>query len=137
VARLIGLILILLLCPALLAACGDDDDDDAGGTEVAEADTGGYCELSAELDRAGQEQFEALEEDGNATEADFEAAEREFVESHEAELEEIQELAPDEIAGDVALLVEGLRARAGLDGAEPSGLGRAEERVDQFETQNC
>ncbi len=131
------IIALLLASLVLVAACGDDDDDASDGTEVAAADTERYCELSAELDRAGQAQFESLEQDPNATEADFEAVEREFVETYEDEIDELQEVAPDEIAGDVALLVEGLRARAGLGGEEPGGIGKAEERLDQFETQSC
>jgi hypothetical protein len=114
--------------------CGDDDSEEA---PEATASVERFCELSRELDRAGEEQFEALEEDPNATREDFEAAERELVEENEDALEEIQEAAPAEINDDVAVLVEALRARAGLADEMPSDADEAERRINGFEEENC
>lgn len=131
-ARALGLILLGLVAGALAAGCGDDDD------ETAAADLQKYCALSEELDRAGGDAFRELEQDPDATPEDFEAAEREFVDSHEAQIDELQAVAPLEIAEDVQTLAESVRARAGL-GAEvdEEEAGAAEERVQGFEKQTC
>jgi len=115
--------------------CGDDDGDEAAPDATASVER--YCELSRELDRAGEERFEALEEDPNATREDFEAAERELVEENEDALEEIQEAAPAEINDDAAILAEALRARAGLADEVPPDAGEAERRINRFEQENC
>ena len=131
--------LLVALC---LGGCGGDDDESqpstAGGAQTAEtADLGRYCELVGELDQAGQAVFAEVESDPNATREDFEAAEREFVESQAQTLEELTETAPSAISADAGLVVESLRARAGLVAEAPPGAGQAESRVRAFEKQNC
>jgi hypothetical protein len=115
--------------------CGDDDGDE--GAPEATASVERYCQLTRELDRAGGEIFEDLEKDPDATPKDFKAAERQLVEENEGSLEELQEVVPDEIKDDVAILVEALRARAGLEADVPPGAEAAETRIDKFEKQNC
>jgi hypothetical protein len=128
--------LIATVLAALIVGCGGDDDD-GEGTDEASSGLERYCELSRELDEAGSEKFEALESDPNATRADFEAAERELYEENETRIEEAQEVAPEEISDDVAVLVQALRARAGLGGEVPAGAGDADRRVQEFEAENC
>ncbi len=130
--------LLALVASALLLAAGCDDDDNGEEGDVAGPDLERYCELSTELDRAGSATFEKLEADPKATEKDFETAEREFVESHQVELDEIQQVAPEEISEDVKTVVDGLRARAGL-GPEVAEADQtaAEKRIQAFEKQNC
>ena len=90
-----------------------------------------------ELDRAGEEIFEELEKDPDATPKDFEAAVRQLVEENEASLEELQQVAPAEITDDVASLVEALRARAGRLADVPPDADAAETPIGEFEKQNC
>jgi hypothetical protein len=115
--------------------CSDDDGDEAAPDGTASLER--YCELSRELDRAGEEQLEALEEDPNATVEDLKAAERELIEENEDALEEIQEVAPAEINDDVAIRVEALRARAGLADEVPPDAKEAERRINMFKEENC
>ena len=134
-----------LIAPLLLALClggcgGDDDESQPStvGAQTAEtADLGRYCELVGELDQAGRAVFAEVESNPNATREDFEAAEREFVESQAQTLEELTETAPSAISADAGLVVESLRARAGLVDEPPPGAGQAESRVRAFEKQNC
>jgi hypothetical protein len=132
-ARVFGLILLGVITAVLAVGCGDDDDD-----QTAAADLERFCALSEELDRAGADAFRELEQDPDATPEDFEAAERELVESHEAQIDELQEVAPPEIAEDARTLAEALRARAGLGAKVDEGEAEAaEQRVQRFEKQNC
>jgi hypothetical protein len=124
-----------------LGGCGGDDDESqpstAGAQSAETADLGRYCELVGELEEAGRAVFAEVESDPNATQEDFEAAEREFVESQAQTLEELTETAPSAISADAGLVVESLRARAGLVDEAPPGAGQAESRVRAFEKQNC
>jgi non-homologous end joining protein Ku len=128
--------MVMVAAMALGASgCGDDDDDE--GAPAAEASVERYCELSRQLDRAGQKVFEDLEQDPEATSKDFEAAERQLVEENEEPLQEIQEVAPAEIRDDVATLVQALRARAGLGEPPQANSGAAERRITEFERESC
>lgn len=102
--------------------------------QIATATTRRFCFLARSWSCPTRE----LEQDPDATPEDFEAAEREFVDSHEAQIDELQAVAPLEIAEDVQTLAESLRARAGL-GAEvdEEEAGAAAERVQGFEKQTC
>ena len=137
-ARGSALIMLLALLAVLaIAACGGDDDEAADPT--ASADIGRYCELTKELDDAGSEAFRELEQDSEATQKDFEEAEADFVRQHEAELDELAEVAPEEIQDDVPVLLAGLRGRAGLEEQPPDDpeLKKAEKAITRFERQNC
>jgi hypothetical protein len=129
---LVAIIVALVLS---LAACGDGDED----TNASTGDVTRYCEIARELDRAGAEQFEELEQDPEATRADFEAAEARLYEENEDLIAEGQQVAPPEIQEDLDTLVTGLRARAGLtdQAPDPAELSSAERAVGRFEKDNC
>ena len=138
--RLLSLILFALALGVALPACGDDDDDNGvdTGARTAVADVGRYCELTKQVDEAGEETFRELEQDPDATEEDFEALEREFVETHQEELDEIVRVAPDEIREDIDVLIAATRSRAGLGPEVPESESEAaERRVNAFEEENC
>jgi hypothetical protein len=124
---------------ALLALAGCGDDDESGGNgDSASADLARYCQLTAELDKAGQDFFKKLEQQ-NASEQEFEKAEREFIEQNEAKIQEVAQVAPAEIAPDVEILVESQRSRAGLSSTpvNEEQVQPAEQRLREFEQQNC
>ena len=118
---------------AFVGGCGDDGDGSAAG------DVERYCALVAELDEAGSEAFAALEEDETATDEDFAEAERQFVQEHREDFEELRRVAPKEVADDVDVLIAAQEARAsGGEQEETSGdVAIAEERVSEFEVENC
>ena len=126
----------LAILAIVAAGCGDDDDGEGVGDG---GDLERYCELVDELDAAGTEMFAPLEADENATEEDFEEAERQFVEDHEDDFDELREVVPDEIADDIEVLLDAQDERAsGGDQEETSDeAATAEERVEAFETANC
>ena len=138
IARALALALVLALAASILVAVGCGDDDEGADESAAGPDVERFCELSAEGDRAGEEAFRDLENDPQASKADFEAAEREFVESNQALFDELVEVAPEEISGDVDTLIASVRARAGLGPeVDEAEAGAAEKRVTAFEKQNC
>jgi hypothetical protein len=129
-AALLGVAAILLA-----AGCGDADEDTSGAT----VDIARYCEITQQLDEAGTEEFEELEQDPDATREDFEAAERRLYEENEDLIAEGQRVAPPEIQDELEILVAGLRSRAGLgDEAPDRADARAAERaIEKFEKENC
>ncbi len=137
--RLPPLLAVLLAAlAALLVACGDDDGEDTT-TAAAGPDVERYCEISAQMDAAGREEFEALEQDPNATQEDFATAERQLVEENEQLIAEVQEVAPEQIQGDLEVLIQGLEVRAGLTDVapRPSEEREADRALSDFEKENC
>jgi hypothetical protein len=134
--RLLPGILIALILAVALSACGEGDEAEP---TTAQSDLARYCDLSRELDQAGQEQFQSLEDDPDATGEDFAAAERALVEENEDALNEIQEIAPPEIRDHAVTLVTALRVRAGVSDAQidPADAEDAEKAIDDFEKENC
>lgn len=130
--------LVLALAASSFLAIGCGDDENGAGEDVAGPDLERYCELSAELDRAGEEAFRDLENDPQATAEDFKAAERDLVEDNEEQLDEIVQAAPEEISQDAETLQASLRARAGLGGdVDEAEAAAAEKRVQAFDKENC
>lgn len=127
----------------LLSACGggnDTDTSDAAQTPAVtdEGDADLYCELTAALDKAGDEAFEELEKDDDATDADYEKAERDFVESHAAELDALVAAAPTEIEQEIETIIASIRDRAGIGPDVPQeDATDAEKVVQAFEKENC
>jgi NTP pyrophosphatase (non-canonical NTP hydrolase) len=132
-----ALVSFVLAIPLAVAACGDDDESGDAGETTASVER--YCEITAELDTLGEEEFEALEEDPNATPEDFEQAERRTVEENAELFDEIQAVAPEEIADEVDVLITGIRVRAGLSDEEVSDQAQneAEKMINRFERENC
>jgi hypothetical protein len=131
-----GFTIVIVAAIALVGfGCGDDGGDE--GAPEATANVERYCELTRELDRVGGEIFEDLEKDPDATPKDFQAAERQLVEESEESLDELQDVAPAEIKDDVAILVQALSARSGLEAEVPPNAEVAETRITKFEKQNC
>ena len=60
-----------------------------------------------------------------------------MVEENEGSLEELDEVAPDEIKDNVAMRVQALRAQAGLEAEVSPDAEAADTRIDKFEKQNC
>ena len=119
----------LALAP-LVGGCGDGDAPDAGNPAR-------YCALTAELDALGETIFGALPETAGA--AEFAAAEQELVRRAGERLDELERVAPEEIRADVPVLIEGLRARAGIPGAEvdEAEAEAAEQRILAYEERAC
>lgn len=141
VLRLIAVVTVVTTM--VLPACGEDDSD-APTAQPTQQETAGegdaefYCSLAQKLDRAGSKFFRELEQDKEATQEDFEKAEAEFVETHQADIEELVEAAPSEIRADVDILIASLKARAGLGPeVDQTQAQSAEERVQEFEKENC
>ena len=128
---------VLLSATFLAAGCGDDDDDSSNERRAGTGDTQRYCEHVRQLDRAGSEFFKPLEQN-NATPKQFKSAEKRFVQTHQAELDELKRAAPVQIGDDVKTLIASQRARAGLGPAvDEAKTGAAERRVQRFEKRAC
>jgi hypothetical protein len=125
--RTLGMGLVAAVTVLGLAACGDDDESSSAG------DAERYCELVGEIEAAGEAAFADVGED--ATPDEIVAAEAAFVESVDAELDEMVEVAPEEIAEDVEAYVADVRDRAA--GNEGSDVSASEERILAFEDANC
>ena len=130
--RLLGLVVALTAAIGLMA-CGDDEE--GGDGTAASEDLARYCELARELDEVGSETFKALEQDPKATPQDFAKAEADFVEEVNPQLDEIAEVAPEEIQEEAQVLVASVRARGKLKTSRPMSRRprRAETTIQQFE----
>ncbi|HVF77820.1 MAG TPA: hypothetical protein VNA28_05940 [Solirubrobacteraceae bacterium] len=123
-----------------IVACGGDDNDKSATSTVsaASADPARYCALTRQLDAEGEKFFAGLGRE--ATEQQFEAAERRFVEQSGAKLEELRRVAPRQIAADVEALLAGMRQRAGLKPAiavTEAQSGAADKRIQAYEKRTC
>lgn len=124
-----------------LAACGEDEPatQSAAGSSATSADSGDadrYCELTAELEGLGEQIFADVPEDASPEE--YMRLEQQLLEKGSAQLEELERVAPEEIADDVSVMLDGMRARAAT-GEDPNqdAASAAEERVLAWEEQNC
>ena len=117
----------------VVAGCGDDDDSSSG------EDVERYCELIDELDQAGDEAFADLEDDADATDEDFAEAERQFIEDNEESFDELRDVVPEEIADDLDVLLEAQadRAAGGEQEEASKEAETAEQRIGEFEADNC
>jgi hypothetical protein len=126
----------LLAVTFLTAGCGDDDASTEQGTSAGDVET--YCKLTRQLDREGTKFFKKLEQKRNATAKDFKNAERDFVEAHEADLDDLQAAAPEEVSDDAQTIIAALRGRAGLGpNVDQAKATAAEKRIQEFEKRNC
>jgi hypothetical protein len=119
----------------VLAACGSEDSAPRAAQSTGDLER--YCALVREMDAAGSKFFARIEAKKNATPADFEAAERRFVERFTPQFEAIEHAAPTAIRADVRLLLAGQRARAGLGTVDEAEASAAEERVVKYEESRC
>lgn len=123
---------LTVLVAVALAGCGNSDE--TGSTQTA--DRNRYCELSAQLEQSAEEHFAQL--DRSASQEDFQQAHVEFIDENQAEIDELPEVAPEEIQGDIETVLAGMRAQAGeeveVDEAE---IDAADQRTRDFERDNC
>ena len=108
---------------------------------VSAGDVERYCALTREMDAAGTKFFSHLERKQGKeqpTAADYEAAERAFVERFAPQFEAIEQASPAEIRNDVEILLAGQRQRAGLGGSiDQTQVSAAERRVLRYERRHC
>lgn len=138
-----SIITVAVLAALALVACGDDSDEGAGNepttaTVATAGDVERYCALTRELDAEGEQFFAGLGRD--ASPAQYEAAERRFIEAHSADLDELGRVAPSAIKSDVQKLFAGMRERAGLQPAievSEAQASAAEARIQAFEKRSC
>ncbi len=96
------------------------------------------CELTRRLERAGRDVFSKLGRD--ATRAEYQAAEREFVLDNAATLHDLVDAFPSDIAPQAELFITAMRQRAGLVPAgtvRPSEASAAERRIRAYEREHC
>lgn len=148
----------LLLCgtlAAVLAACGDDgdeddvasgstdatvesDDDGGGGDDGGgEADLATYCEKTVEIETVGEPDVDFE----TATPEEILTASKEFaLEKMVDPAQEIQEVAPAEIAEDIDLLVaavDELAETGDFEAAFDEEVQAASARAHAFDLDNC
>ena len=117
------------------AGCGDDKES---GEPTAASGSSSYCALSNQLDQAGTHAFSALESNPNATDAQYQAAERRFVEQNSEKFDRLIATAPASIQADVKTLVAAQRGMAGAGPAVPQAkVQGAEQRVKRYEASSC
>jgi hypothetical protein len=121
-----------------IAACDDEptSSDTAAATATRTGDVERYCALTAELDALGEQIFADMPEE--ATAEDAMQREQQLVSQAAPQMEELVQVAPEEIAEDVSVLLDGLRARAATgEDPEQEAASAAEERILAFEEENC
>lgn len=116
---------------ALLAAgCGDETETQTAG------DVERFCELNRELDRAGDEAFKDIPE--NASEEDIRAAIKRLLDDNRDKIDEIEQVAPEEIRDDVRTFVDAQeRAVEEGEAAFTDEVQQAEKELDEFEKREC
>lgn len=144
----------LLLVPAVLliaTACADnsssssDKADDtkspaAGATTAPTSeqyDPQPYCDITRQLEKAGEKAFSTLDRD--STNAEYEAAERNFIVDNEDLLDELVSAAPAHLTDEVETFLAAMRQRGGLgdSGVTKREASSAEKNVVAWEKKNC
>lgn len=140
-------LLLILALLSLATACSDNtsssvnaDDKSAGATSAPiseQYDPEPYCDLTRQLEKAGQKAFSTL--DRNATNADYEAAERNFVLDNNDLLDELLTAAPPDLSHDVETILAAMRQRGGLEdsGVTEREANQADQRVRAWEKKHC
>ena len=119
--RVIRLSSVAFLVTVLgLSACSDDDD--------ASSSAARYCDILEELDEAGAEAFGQL--DADATEAEYDAVQKQFVEDNQARFNDLIDAAPASIRDDLRSTVEGATGDGSADEA-------ASTRVSEYDAKTC
>jgi hypothetical protein len=111
---------------AFTTGCGD-------GGEESRGDVGRYCELVQEV----EVEFSSLDIDESATPDDVARLRLDFIEAHQDEFDELREIVPDEIREEVEFLRQAERQLADGGDAPVPEAQQAEERVAEFDTENC
>jgi hypothetical protein len=142
--------LLLIPAAALLAACaGNSTSDIAGpstpaGTTAGEAsrtsgqyDAQPYCKLTRRLEAAGEDAFSGLGRD--ATAAQYEAAERNFVLDNQDLLGGLVDAAPAHLTDEIETFLSAMRQRGGLveHRVSQSAAAAAEKGILSFERRHC
>lgn len=127
------MVVAMVTATVALGAC---DGGEQGAMELADPER--YCELTQQLDQAGEQEievdFEAATPDPEAVQAEF----SDFLTDHRDEIDELQRVAPPEIADDVATLTDTIRTVAETgDLSSFDESAEAEERIQEFESQVC
>ena len=122
------LLLLVAVASAAVVACGDD----GGG---AARDLQAYCALVADLDARGEAAFSTVPP--TASDEQLSAVESEFYASIDADMNRAIEIAPEEIASDVAAYVDATRARVAGGEYDEAAASAAEERLLAWEDTNC
>lgn len=138
-SRLAPLVAVALSALTLAGCAGEKPPPAPAPPAAAPADAGDvnrYCALIAELNGIGERVFADLPEDASSEE--YMRRESMFLEQAEAQLAELDQVAPVEIRADGALFEASMRARAaGQPGPDPAAVEAAEERERAFAERNC
>lgn len=120
-----------------LTGCSEDASSDATATASAgEAGAEEYCSHVADLNALGERVFADVPED--ATSDVMTAAWQRMLAEGAATIDGLESSAPDQIAEDVPVFLDDLRARAATgESADPETAQAAEERIRAFEEENC
>lgn len=132
------------MAAALLAGAGCG----RGATTATETGTGTeptasaerFCTIAQELDTAGNEVFAELENDPDASQEDYAAAERRFYREHAGEIDDLIAAAPTEIRESVEVATAAGRERAGIEVDQPASDKQAEQadrEISAWEEENC
>jgi hypothetical protein len=120
----------------LVGCAGREPGPAPAAPTPAPGDVTRYCSLVAEVNNIGERVFADMPEDAPPTEVG--RRQGLLVEQAAAQLGEMQQVAPAQIRSDVAVFLTDLRARTtALQGPDPAAAQAAEERIRNFEAQNC
>jgi hypothetical protein len=119
----------------VLVGCAGREPSPAPATPSA-ADVTRYCSLVAEVNDIGERVFAGMPDDAPPTEVG--RRQGLLVEQAAAQLVEMRQVAPRQIRSDVAVFLTDLEARTTApQGPDPAAAQAAEQRIRDFETQNC
>ena len=106
---------------------------------TAAADLDRYCTAIGQLDAASNKIFAQLRQGGQISSDQLATAEKRFLQQNGDTIDELQQVAPEEIRADLATSIEASRVRAGLASGGPSAAeeAAAAQRVREFRKQNC
>jgi len=129
---------VLSLSAAIATGCGRDDDTrEAAPAAPPRGDLQRFCNANEELQRSADRFFSKRLGRGEPSPAEMKQAHLDFIERSRSQIAEVEQAAPNAVRNEVALVLDGMRAQAGLAKVDEREVDAADKRLTRYGKEKC